>query len=205
MANALAVTLHASGEETASGTGPVVDIGAGRSALALSLSITSTDGALATHIETSANGATGWHEIGQFDSSNAPFQSERSFDQAERYVRARWTFDGTAVTFELAGAAHQLFATRRHLFRRMPEEALTSRAQTHEIADALIAASGDTEDAIGTAYSMPLVRGSESVARRSASIALYLLMDGVVGVKPGGVAVLYVNGYDTEHRTMSDV
>jgi hypothetical protein len=204
MANALPVTLFASTAISAGGTGDAIDIGAGRSAIQLELEVESADGELSVSIETSSNGLTGWRQIGAFDVVQDAISAFRAFDQAERYVRIVWSFGGTAGVFSLAGAAHQLFAERRHLYRRIREDQL-AEVPDHVIADVLISASGDFEDAAGSAYPMPLGRSSEGIARRVAAVALFLLFDGEIGFKPEGLDELIVKGHDDAHKWFKDV
>jgi hypothetical protein len=204
MANALGVILRASAAVAGGGTGDAIDIGTGRTAVQLELEVASADGDLHVTVETSSDGLAGWRSIGSFDPCSGPISDHRSFDRAERYVRLVWSFGGTSAVFGVAGAAHQLFAERRHLYRRIREDQLAEVAD-HVIADALISASGDFEDAAGTAYPMPLLRTSESIARRVAAVALFLLFDGEIGFKPEGLDELIVKGHDDAQKWFKDV
>ena len=195
MAQALAVTLHALGAEAAGGNGAAVDIGELRSAVKLALTITEATGSLTVFVETSPDGLTGWRSVGQFDVASAIGRQRYSFDECDRYVRARWTV-GTSATFSVAGYAHVLFARRGDITgASIKPEALAS-VDPRVVADCLIKASGVTEDEIATSNPTPLTAWPESVTQNCSDIAVYLVLKHR-GFNPElGTDQLIVKAYD---------
>lgn len=175
MADAYAITLHALGAEASDDSGSAVDIGALRSAVLLTLTVTAiTSGTTTVYVDTSPDGSTGWRQVGSFDAVTAIGQQTHAFDQCGRYVRARWDLDAS-TTFSIAGEAHQVYATRGDLTGALNDAAIAS-VNTRIVAKALIDASVDAEDAIANSRPMPLTSWPLSVSRRVAAIAVYLLM-----------------------------
>lgn len=202
MANALDISLHALGAETVAGVSVGVDIGA-RTAIKLTLYVQALSGTLTVFVDTSPDNAT-WRALGSFAAvAAAPaVEEDLSFDRCERYVRVRWTL-GTSATFGVRGQAHQLFVTRAGLGTELPTTAL-SAVNTSVIADALIKASCDVEDALGTRYPLPITKVSESVRQRCAQIAAFLILKRQ-GFAGAGIDELVVLAYKDALQWLKDV
>lgn len=201
MANARDITLHALGAELLAGAGAGVDIET-RTAVKLTLYVSAVSGPLTVYVDTSPDNAL-WRVLGSFTAvSTVPAVEELSFDNCERYVRARWTL-GVSATFSLIGQAHQLFASRGGLATELPAAALAT-VSTNVIASALIRASGDIEDALGTRYDLPITKVPESVRQRCAQIAAFLILKHR-GFAGGGIDELVVKSYDDALAWLKDV
>lgn len=185
MANAQSTVLHASGQEVASGSGPVVDIGALRTACTLTLTVTEVTGDdLAVVVETSPDGSTGWRQVGAFSAVPSVFADVETLHLmgCSQFLRVSWTL-GTTATFAVSGKAHQLMASMAD-FRNEVPPALLDQVPVHVVAYALIVASTDAEDAISRTNPVPLTEWSPSVVCRVGRIAAY--------------HVLKYRGYDPE-------
>jgi phage gp36-like protein len=202
MANAFDITLLPVARETGASEGLGIDIGA-RTAIKLELCVQELNGGpLIVYVETSPDNAT-WRLL---DPSGAmvaaPAVETLAFDRCERYVRSRWTLDIDA-TFSLRGEAHQLFVTRDGLLAELPTTALAS-VSNNVITQALISASCDVEDALGTRYPLPITKVPESVKQRCARIAAFLILKHK-GFAGGGIDELVVKAYDDAMKWLKDV
>lgn len=190
MANPLAITPHAAGAEVATGQGPAVDIGSLRTALRLLLEVSAVAGtdspSLVVALETSANGLTGWRQIGAFDAVGATAHARRTFAECERYIRAAWTITGTgpSFTFELTGEAHVLYASPSDVGRFTLPPAATEVLAAHDLADGLLRATSEADDNLASAYTLPLTAWGESLR-------------GVVA-DMGGYYALKLRGFDPD-------
>lgn len=177
MANALDITLHASGQELSSTSGAAVDIGENRSACRLWLSVSEvTGGALTVLVETSEDGTAGWRQVTAFPIAPASTTSRKTVScmDCDRYVRVRWTL-ATSATFHAYGTAHTLIAYPDDVYAEVPGAAL-GPVPTNIMADKLISASCDAEDAITRTRHGPLTKWSASMRRRVACIAAYMIV-----------------------------
>jgi len=139
MANAVAITLHASAAETTSGAQAAVDLGEGRSCVKLDLVVTAVAGTnptLAIVLETAPTSTGPWRSAGSFTTATTTGKSSKTFAELDRYVRENRTIGGTAgptFTYSLAGYAHQLYAQPSDLTKT----AIASGALANIAADTL--------------------------------------------------------------------
>jgi phage gp36-like protein len=205
VANPKAITLHAAGAETITGTGAAVDVEAIRSpgAVRLQLDVTAVAGTLPTltvTIETSpSGGASGWRALGSFTVFTAAANFPRkTFAETERYVRASWVITGSAgqsFTFSLLGEAHQLYCAPSDISRyALPSAALASVAADVQ-ADACLRATDDAEAGIAGGYTMPITAWPEALRGRVADVAAFYAMK-YRGFNPEGSDELIVKAND---------
>lgn len=177
MANALAITLHASAAETIAGQGAAVDISALRGALKLALEITvvvGTTPALTLIVETSPSGTTSWQQVAAFAAQSAVGAVDLVLAGCKRFVRVRWTITGgtPSFTFVLAGEAHQLYATIAEAEGlAIPAPALASLS-AEDKAKAILRASDEAHGSLESAYTPPITAWGDDV--RGACADLYL-------------------------------
>lgn len=104
-----AVTLVASGAQTATGSGSAVEI-ADKGSVRLLLDVSAASGTTPTldvTVETSYDGSTGWTSLGTFTQKTAVSSQRKNFSGADRFVRASWVIAGTtpSFTFSIVGEA----------------------------------------------------------------------------------------------------
>lgn len=106
-----AVSLHALGQETATGNGTAVDgtaaTTAGGAAYLTVTDVAGTSPTLDVLVQDSADGSTGWTTIATFTQVTADFQAQRVAiaGTIRRYTRATWTIGGSGSpsgTFQVA-------------------------------------------------------------------------------------------------------
>jgi hypothetical protein len=173
MADPLSVTLHALGAEASAGSGDAVDIGELRSALTLELVVSVTPGQVLVVLETSPDGLGGWREVEKFSAAKSATRESRSFDRCDRFMRVSWN---AAATFGVVGEAHVLYATREDVLgAELPLKGV-QECKMSAWAQCLIAASGDSEDAVATSNPMPLTKWPASLRSKTARIAAWNLI-----------------------------
>lgn len=201
MANALAIALHESGEETASGSGEAVDIGATRSACRFQFVVTAVSGtapSLTLRIQSAPTETGPWtthHSIGALSAASAP--AEVTLAGLRRYVRVIWVIAGTdpAFTFEATGEAHTLYATQADVERFSVPTAALQGVSDSDKANCLIAASDKADGYLNGSYTLPLVSWDSSLRQNVAKVAGYEMMC-VRGFRPDGVDDLIIKRHD---------
>jgi len=173
LANPLSVTLHASGEETASGSSAPVDIGSLRRCVELKLEVSDLQGdgaALTIGIETGPTSSGPWRSLTGFDVS-APQVQERVFGLTDRYVRATWELEGDAVTFALAGTAHVLYATPTDVAKHAMRAAAVEELPWETKLAACLSATDEADGYIASSHTMPLVAWGSDLTKHVACMA----------------------------------
>jgi phage gp36-like protein len=187
VADPLAVTLHALGAESASGVGPAVEIGALRTFLAGSTTLTTKtgNGVVGFAIETSLDGSTGWRTVRDVGALPGAGKIQFHVDELERYVRLAWTFDVvTNATFVVTAEAHVLYAKRSDLGLSIQADALEDE-QEEKLSRALLSATSDIDDALNVNYPLPLTTWPPSITQRCADIGTWRVMK-AIGFQPDG-------------------
>ena len=187
MSNPLAIALHATGAETASGTGASVDLGDLRSVAKLEFEVSAVSGTLPTldvSLETSPTGVT-WRQASGFAQSVAPGLEKLAFGDLDRYLRAKWVIGGTSpsFTFELAGSAEVVYAGLEDLpSLALPDSVLADVSEDSRVRQ-LLGATGVVDGYLSGVYSLPLTAWGDDLRRATAHIAAYDLMV-TLGYKP---------------------
>lgn len=200
MANALAVALHASGAEAASGNGTAVDIGLLRSCLKLSLqvdAISGTGASLTVHIE-SAPSATGpWQIVQSFPGLTVASSKRQIFADCLQFVRARWVIAGAtpSVTFTVSGAAHVLYAKVADVGTHAIPATAISSVSAAEQAALCLAATDEADGYLGGGKTLPLAAWGDDLTAQVANIAAFKIMKRR-GFQPDGSDELIVKGRD---------
>lgn len=197
MADAKKVTLYAGPSVVANGNGDTVDIHELHTLLrgTIKIGALSGTGRVVFSLETSQDGLSDWRSAFRIDSSrvSAP---EFIVDELERYCRLAWTLTGlTSVSFSCEAESHVLYATRRDMNWKSLSSTVTDDVDTRVIAEALLSASGDAEDALNAQYSLPISTWPDSLKIRCAQLAKYRFF-GRAGFQPQGVDELLVKDYD---------
>lgn len=200
MANALAVTLHASAAETASSASAAIDIGTLRSCLKLRLELGALtgDGArLTVYIETGASVAGPWRGLGAFPALTVAATKDQVFADCLRYNRVRWLLEGAtpSATFRVDGSAHVLYAKVADVgIHAIPAEAIKS-VSVAEQAACCLAATDEADGYIGGGKTLPLTAWGDDLTAKVAEIAAFKIMKRR-GFQPQGTDELIVKGRD---------
>lgn len=205
MAYALPIALHALTAETADGTGQTVDVGEHRSVVRASLLVAELTGAqLDVTLETSSD-QTSWRALGALGTLRGIGRTaERTIPGCERYIRVTWDLTGTAVTFAVNGAAHQLYATPADIQRaHLPSVALEAVPE-EQVIDALLAATDEAEGYLTSGHTLPLVSWNDDLRMHVAGLAAYSLMRSR-GFDPTGSDALIVKGRDDAIAWLSKI
>lgn len=202
MAHPLALELHASGEETTSGTGTVADVRGTdelpRGAVRLLFEVSAIAGAspdFVAELQTSPSPTGPWVKVAAFVSATE-IGFGRLATGVERYIRAAWTLSAgtTSVSFKLTGEAHLVFATTDDLpLMGPPKEALASQTDSAK-AMALIAASDLAIGYVAGAHATPLKSWGLDLTRATAAVASWDLVF-QRGFKPTGPDELFEKRY----------
>jgi phage gp36-like protein len=200
MANALAVTPHASAEETASGSATAVDIGTLRSCLKLRLDLTALSGTgakLTVCVETSSASTGPWKSLGSFPALSVAAVKEQVFADCFRYNRVRWVLDGTtpAATFTVSGNAHVLYAKVADLSDHGIAKAALVNIDQSALAKHCLAATDEADGYLAGGKTLPLVAWPDDLTAKVAEIAAYKALK-VRGFQPDGSDELIVKGRD---------
>ena len=176
MPNPLAITLRASTEALASGTGASVDLGDRTySVLMLDASAVAIGTTLAVTMETSPTGSQ-WAFAGRFQSVSGAATKTITIPDGQRYLRTVWTMTGGPATFGVTGIAHQLYATPQDVVRYgLPASALDGTPLS-AISDACLGASDEASGYLASAYTLPLVSWNTDIRKHVACMAAYDLM-----------------------------
>lgn len=179
MPNQLAITLHAAGAETASGTGTAVDI-ADRTLLQLTCDWTALSGsgvALQVFVDGSLT-QSNWTSLGTFGSASAIGAQQLLVPEAMRYVSCRWVLSGTtpSATFAVTGIAHQLYCLPSDLTKfGIPASAIADM-DDEQLASACLSASDEANGYLASAYALPLVKWDSDLRKHVAAMAVADLM-----------------------------
>lgn len=196
MSNPLDITLHASAAETGDGVGAAVDIESVRSVLLLTLDVTAvtgTDPNLEVVVETSATGSGGWVQVGAFEAVAGENLLELGVGRCKRYVRARWTIEGTApsFTFTLSGEAHVVYAGPEHVARCITDAGLEGISDS-DLVQHCIEATAVADAEIRNGYVLPLVSWDPALTKKTAQVALWGALS-ERGIQMDGPDVLHEN------------
>lgn len=193
MADSLAITLHASAEETAGGSAAAVDLwgedGVETRRLAeLALVVSALAGgaspSLTIAIQTSAD-ELAWRTVDTFAAVTAPGTLTYRTGDLDRYVRASWTLSaGAAATFSLGGTALEAWCTLEELgIYGAAATAIGAIAKGTRIRQ-LAAATQTARGYICRRYQPPIIRVGSDVAQAVAKLASLAALTDNVGVNP---------------------
>jgi phage gp36-like protein len=181
MTQALAVELVASALAVASGSGSVVDIGALRRALKLSVNVTAytvidadpVPSVLLT-VQTRASASLPWRNVDTLSVTETGAQALNA-GGLDQYVRVTWTFTNmTSCEFEVTGVAHVVYADPADMvLDAVPEEALEDISMSTRVA-ALITATDKADGYLNSSYTLPITAWGEDLRAEVASIATAL-------------------------------
>lgn len=193
MSNALAVTLLATGAQTATANGTSVDlldVASGlplRTTLILSVDVnvvTGTDPTLTMNVETADVTGGPWRVIGTFDQTlkdNAAGDYRFLVGDCERFVRLTWVIGGTSTptfTFGVAGVAHVTYASRHDMtLYGMSEKVLDQIPEDRKL-QALVAASAEMSTNLSVAFTLPLTAWGEDIVKHTAILATWTAIAG---------------------------
>lgn len=202
MTDPLDITLHASASEGSSGSGAAVDLGSDlRCCAKLKLIVSAMVGttpSLLVAIETSADGSTGWTQVGAFATVTVAGFQEVTFAETQRFVRASWTLAGTggpACTFSVAGRGHVLYARPSDLSRIAIPAAALQNVTPAEQADAMLAVTDEAAGYIGGSYQLPLTAWDDDLRMHVARMGAYAVIS-ARGYDPTGRDDTLVKGRD---------
>ncbi len=182
MANPVAVSLHALGATTASGTGATVDLledsegeGAARKALKLTLDVraaTGTNRVLKVEVETSPDQAA-WTVLHTVNALHQAAVLELVIGGAQRYIRAKHTVAGStpSFTWSLLGHAHVVYCEPADIVSDAVPEAALSGLGIDERWKACLAVSDEADGYVGGAYTLPLLAWGGDLRSKCAEMA----------------------------------
>jgi phage gp36-like protein len=103
------------------------------------------------------------------------------------------------VTFSVEAEAHSLYATRRHLHLAHVKAKVFENEDAEAIAEALLGATSDAEDALNANFPLPLESWPNSLRDRCAAIAKYRLFS-LRGFQPQTTDELIVKDHDDAQK-----
>ena len=203
MANAKAITLLASGTQTAAGDGSAVDLGETvgdylvlRSAVQVVIPVTAfalespappdPEPVLTLSIETRDATADPWETIVTLE-IEATGRYTLSAGDLGRYVRLSWELGVglESVDFGATGQAHVVYCDPRDLTKTCVPERSVADITASARADACISASDEADGYIGGAYTLPLLAWPNDLRDHTARIATGIIF-AHRGVDPQG-------------------
>lgn len=177
MSDPLAITLHASGEESASGSGDAVDLGPLRAAIIGQLELTVIPANQTVHVTIeSAPSADGpWTLIWSQRKSVVSIVKFCAWSSG-RFLRARWELSGAGpVAFAVTGAAHVTYAAPEDLDHQgVPSSSLEGITLEVKVRS-LLQASADADAALATQFKLPISSWAEDLRGRVTSRAIYYI------------------------------
>ena len=206
----LAVTLHPSGSESASGTGAPVDLGldVGREALELTLVVTAAAGSLKVKVETAPTASGPWRDAHQFEAAAdgaVPEQANIVIAPVARFCRATWAVVAGPFTFELAGRSHVLYVRPADVAQRSIQAEALEGIPAERLAEACLDASNKADGYFKRRYTMPLGSWGSDVRRELAHIAAFQIMSHRGFDPSGGTDSLIEKNHDMALKWLGQV
>lgn len=200
MADALAITPHASASETTTGQGPAVDMGVLRTAARLELivgTVSGTDRTLDVNVQTSPDGLTAWRDAGAFVRHEGQGSHKRTFGDLDRWIRVRFVIGGTLpnFTFSVAGFAEVTYADPADLSKTSINADALKGIAPEVLAECCLRATSDAETALNSAYTLPLTAWDSALRGVVADRAMFYAISHR-GIDPtsAGNALIMENG-----------
>lgn len=180
MPNPLAITLHASGAETATGSGPVVDL-TDRSFAQLAINVTVITGTATPTIVFTVEHSlaqTDWSLLAQGPTITSASTKTLTLTGAYRYIRVRWVITGTtpSFTFAVTGTAHQLYCEPSDITTHGIPKPAVANVPVEQLAEKCLSASDEASGYLASAYKLPLVAWDNATRKHVARMATYELM-----------------------------
>jgi phage gp36-like protein len=211
MANPLAIVLHVSGAEIASGQSVAVDIGALRKMVRLRLDVTVVTGSFTSGqglnltVETGPNASGPWRSLAGWNTQIVHAQ-ERNFGECDQFVRLNWTVTGTtpSFTFSVAGDAHVLYVTPSELADvSIAAKAFATFDQSKKLARCL-RATDDADGYLRRRYTLPLVSWSSDLTDNVGHLAVWGGIN-ARGFQPEGPDAMLLDNRNAAVRWLKDV
>jgi phage gp36-like protein len=208
MADAKSISFYAGAAVVTDGSGDVVDLTALHTLVKGSVRVGSFVGALEAPLtftlETSPDGSSDWRAAARFQLLGVGVK-DFVVDSLERFCRVSYELGGASqLSFSMSGEAHVLYATRQDLRVKSLSEDVTDFADDGVLAESLLSATDDAENALNAQYTLPITTWPESLRRRCASIAKYYFL-GRDGFQPQGVDELIVKDHDDAQKWLKEV
>jgi len=189
VAESLAVTLHASGEETTADNGSSVDLeydGVGlRRVAELSVLVSAITDEATLYIETSEDGSF-WEVVHTIE-VDTPSRQVVFTGPLQRYLRVRWVVE-TSATFSVSGTAHQCYGALADLYLfGLPSNTFSGVATATQWQH-LLSATGEVRSYLGNRASTIISVGFEA-KNAACQIAALNLLTNQVGIAPDPRAV----------------
>jgi len=201
MSDDLPITLHASAEETTSGSGTAVDLHSTdgvelRRLARLQLIVSALSGTAPTlnvAIETSPDNAT-WRQLDSFSQQTAVGIAELKTGDLDRYVRCSWAIGGSdnpTVTFALTGIALATFCTLAELETHGSGGSKLATIAKATRVDKLVAATLTARSYLLKRFQPPLIRVGGDITEAVAKLAsLQIFTDRGVNPSPESTALV---------------
>lgn len=177
MADPLAITLHASGEESASGSGGAVDVGPLRAAVVGLFEVTAIPAGetLGVAIESAPSAAGPWTKVWS-ETRASVGKSKFCAWSTGQFLRATWTLSGAGpVAFAVTGSSHVTYASLDDLDTQgVPSKALEDVSLEVKVRS-LLQASADADAALSTQFKVPISAWGEDLRGRVTSRAIYYI------------------------------
>jgi phage gp36-like protein len=209
MSQPLAIELAGSAERAASGSGAAVDLGVvstaegapARSAARLEISVSAYANVERVRLVVQHAGAEAgpWVELDALDVEQTG-DYELSVGGTRRWLRLSWEFFGPggspAVTFSVAGAAHQIYFGPKDLGRcGLPRSVIDDRITKSAQADACIRVSDEADGYLGARYTLPMLAWDDGLRGHGAAMAVRYGFD-ACGWQPEGPDAVIEAAFD---------
>lgn len=187
MPNPLDILLHASGAESANGTGAAVDL-ADRSFAQLTIDVTALTGTGPSIVFTVEHSLaqTDWSLVAQGPTVAIASTKTLTLTGTYRFIRVKWAIAGTAsptATFAVTGTAHQLYCEPSDIWTHGIPKPAVQNVPLEQLAEKCLSASDEAAGYLASAYELPMVSWGNDLRKHVARMATYELMSSR-GYKP---------------------
>lgn len=210
MAQPLAITLHESAEETASGASVPIDVGSGvwppkdpaanpaakcdRNCAFLTLDLTAFAGDTFDLLVETSIGGNDWSTVATAEQRTAASAQQLFAFYCKRYMRVSWTLEGGNATFSVIGEALQCYINLHDLEQAMPASMFAAMPR-EVLAHAMLDATDEAESYLRKFFTVPIVSWGHDLRLMVGKMAFYHAMQRR-GYNPDNIDSLIRKNYE---------
>ena len=197
MANPLQVTLYDAGEVTASGSGPIVEVGPDREIAAFIMKVTDIQGSMDLVLETNLTGGDDWTTIASAKQAGQPSGQELLSFYCSDFLRVSWSFPGGGnkrCTFTVKGVVNQSYIHEHDIEQAVPPN-MFATIPKEVLGHAALDATDEAESYLRQWYGTPIVKWNHALRMHVAKMAFFHAMMRR-GYNPDTIDVLIRQGYE---------